>query len=82
MANFLELLSLKCTAYCLDNDTIYCLETPTRLVVIDVCMNTVIDECKVIKSSKILLENGMIICIGPNFIQVISPQDLSLKELR
>lgn len=82
MANLLELARLKALAHCLDGDTVYCLETPTRLIVIDLGTNTVVNERNVIKSNKVLLENGMILCVSQNFIQVISPQDLLLQELR
>ena len=78
MANLIELASLKALAYCLDWDTVYCLETSTRLIVIDLGTNTVVNECNVIKSYNIMIENGMILGVGQNFIQVISPKDLIL----
>jgi len=66
----------------LDGETAYCLQTPTRLIVVDITTNSIVNERQVVKSSKILLEKGMIHCVSSSFIQVISLEDLSLVELR
>ena len=70
MVTFQEIAKLKSISYHLNAEEklVYCLQSSTRLVVVDIVTNSVVNERQVVKSYKLLFEKGMIICVSSSFV--------------